>query len=549
MMFRANLRRLAHIAAVLFKHAFAHALGERLDRMPRLAGRLPTGVLTRPQRLRAILEDLGGTFIKFGQMLALQPDILPFEYCDALFDLLDRVAPFPLQDVERTFLEEIKRRPSEVFDSFESKPLATASVGQVHLAILKGRKVAVKVRRPNVDTDFGGDLRLMSMLVNWIYRLRLKRIYWLTEPINEFIGWTREELDFRNEARYMAQLAHHSRDNQIEQVPEVFWECTSRRTIVTEYLEGQTVLGYLRAREAGDELQVRRLRTQGFEPNQFARNIIRNFLGDAFEAGIFHADLHPANLLILQGNAVGYVDFGITGILSAFSRRNLVQLTLAYTQGDREAMSEAFVRGASTDATSDYEGFRKGLDAYYDDWYEGEGSSLRLKKNFTLVMLDMLMLARRTRIYPERDVIKYIRSSIAIDGLITRFAPGFDVGGYLAEICGAHLKRGFGLSHEKILDGSLSGSRLARSGLYRAAEVMERMAAGRVPLQVEASKGRSRTADGRQALQAAIVSLVLALLIILGPPPAQLGWNFYTVGLALFAAAAGLTLKNVRRLI
>ena len=125
-------------------------------------------------------------------------------------------------------------------------------------------------------------------------------------------------------------------------MPEVFWDLTTRRTLVIEFLPGMTVLDYLRALGAGDEWTAHQLRASGFDPNRFARHIIDNFLGDAFQYGVFHADLHPANLLVLPGDVVGYVDFGITGVLSRYSRRHLVAMTLAYTRADVDGMADAF---------------------------------------------------------------------------------------------------------------------------------------------------------------------------------------------------------------
>ena len=150
---------------------------------------------------------------------------------------------------------------------------------------------------------------------------------------------------------------------------------------------------------------------------------------------MFHADLHPANLLIQPGDVVGYVDFGITGVLSHYSRRHLVGMTLAYTRADIDGMLDAFSKLTTSDPDADPQLFRAALAEKSQEWYEGEGSATVFKKNFTLVMLDMLTLSRKTGIWPERDVIKYIRSAIAADGLITRFAPGFNVGRHLEDVC------------------------------------------------------------------------------------------------------------------
>src|SRR6185436_8217540 len=160
----------------------------------------------------------------------------------------------------------------------------------------------------------------------------------MLEPMTEFVGWTREELDYRNEARYSERLRALSVGNPIQHVPRVYGELTTRRVLVAEFLEGVTLLDYLRARERGDEVLLQRLKAAGFDGRRFAANIIDNFLGDAFRHGVYHADLHPANLMILPGNVVGYIDFGITGVLSPYSRRHLVLMTLGLAQGDMETI-------------------------------------------------------------------------------------------------------------------------------------------------------------------------------------------------------------------
>ena len=187
-----------------------HSWGRRLGPLLRwrwLARRLPPAELSGPDRLRAALEDLGGMFIKLGQVLAVQPDILSLEHCYALFKLLDRVEPFPYAEVERVVREELGRVPEEVFDRFERTPFASASIGQVHRAWRGERALAVKVQRPSVERDFAVDLRLMTGAVRAIRALRLRSLDWLVEPLGEFVAWTREELDYTHEARVSVPAA------------------------------------------------------------------------------------------------------------------------------------------------------------------------------------------------------------------------------------------------------------------------------------------------------------------------------------------------------
>jgi ubiquinone biosynthesis protein len=547
------MRRLAHLVAVITKHALAHALVLATGRLPRLARRLPIRALSGPERLRMVVEEMGGTFIKFGQMLALQPDILPLEYCNALFNLLDRVAPFPFAEVEQTFTEEFGRAPQEIFDYIEREPIATASIGQVHAARLGGRKVAVKVRRPNVERDFNGDIRLMLAMIRLVRRLRLRFLYWMIEPTSEFVAWTGEELDYRREARYMEQHRRNASLNPRERVPEVFWDYVSPRTLVVEFIEGVNLLDYLRAAERGDELMMARLRALGFNADRFVYNILENFLGDANSFGMFHADLHPANLIITPDNVVGYIDFGITGVLSRYSRQNVVSLTMSLGRGDLDGMCAAFFKISTVNSNSDAEGFRQGMRRLACEWYEWQGRARRLTKNATLVMLDMLKLSRQTSIYPERDVVKYIRSAIAIDGLITRVAPGFDLGHHLEVICRqqiAQQARRSLLTYNALLNWFSSGGRIMEDGVLRATTFLQTVVAGemRASAQVNETQPTQDGALRRRAVQLAAMLLVASLLVSGAGGEVRPGVNMFTAA-ALFAASATLMLwRTVRRL-
>lgn len=543
--------RLLFIAAVAARHSAAHAVAMLLMRWPAAARRLGIDPMPGPVRFRTLLEDLGGSFIKLGQMLALQPDILSVEYCNALFTLLDRVSPFDYSHVKRTFEEELGRSPEALFDTFERAPLATASVGQVHVAMLGGRTLAVKVRRPNVERDFAGDIRLILLLTTLIRRLRLTGLYWILEPLDEFVAWTHEELDYRIEARYMHRLRRNAAGRDFERIPAVLWEYTTKRTLVAEFLDGPTVLACLRARETADMDALRRLAAAGIDPHAVSCNIIDNFLGAVFRHGMFHADLHPANLLVLPGNAIGYIDFGITGVISAYSRRNLVALTLAYTSGDLDGMAEAFFRVCRMTDDGSPRGFRRGLEDLESSWYERDGGHCHLRKNFTLVMLDMLRLSRRCGVWPDRDVIKYIRSAIAIDGLITRMAPEFDVSRYLATVCSQHLRwhmRRTLLTYDVLTEMLASGGHVLRDGLARGATAISRVTdsgiSARLQLQQDGADADERWRH--DAISLGVIAFAAGIVGSLSPPDA-LGINVFTAALAVVALASAKLARMFRR--
>jgi ubiquinone biosynthesis protein len=498
-----------------------------------------------PRRLRMLLEEVGGSFLKFGQVLSLQPDILPRAYCDALFDLLDRVPSFPFRDVERTFVEDLGRRPSEVFDSFDTRPIASASIGQVHVATLEGRRMAVKVRRPTVERDFETDLTLMRALSKVIRGLRLRRFDWLAKASDEFIAWTREELDYRFEARHMEALAHNASDSRSEVVPKLCRELTTSRILVAELLEGITVLDYIRSLETGSNAYDDQLAHIGFDPEEFARNIIRNFVRDAFTDGLFHADLHPANLIIQPDSAVGYVDFGITGSLSRYARRSLVALTLALTRADADQMMVHFLRLSPTDDDSDVPAFRRGLDDALDRWYDRDRDEPEMLENYTRVMLDFLRLSRETGVWPTPDVIRYIRSVITADGLVTRFAPRLDVARFLQSVCEETLERELWremFSLEQLAYATAEGARIA-TGLPATALTLLRRSSesGREDTN---SNGRDAS-DASRILPFGLVALVAAVVTVLPGVQTEIGWNLFTAALATVVAAATIGLAQL----
>ena len=547
-----NVRRLLHIARVLAAHGLAYLVARYFSRWRWITRLVPLAQLSGPKRFRRLFEDVGGSFIKFGQMLALQPDIISREYCDELFDLLDRIAPCPVEHVEQVIREELGRTTAEIFDRFDPEPLATASIGQVHVAYVAGQKVAVKVQRPAVDIEFEGDIRLMLLAMRVINRFQLKSLVYLLAPMSEFVAWTREELDYRREARYADRLRRNAVDKTYERVPAVFWNLTTRRTLVLEYLEGYTALNYLRAVTSGDQTDINRIRSSGLDPDGFSRHIIENFLGDAFRHGVFHADLHPANLLIQRGDVVAYVDFGITGVLSRYSRRHLIGMTLAYTRGDIDTMADLFFELAAWGSDGDPAGYRKEMVEASRRWYGGEGSDTVFRTNFTVVMLDMLIMCRNHRIWPMRDVIKYIRSAIAADGLITRLAPGFNVGRYLEDECQRLLA---GELRRELLSWNTLGTlvdssrRLAETGPARVATVLRRIAEGDLTADVDVVTPVDRDARRRQrTVRLAGVVVALTALVEFTPGAARFGLNMFTVEAALAGVATVILAASVFRL-
>ncbi len=387
--------------------------------------------------LREGLEQIGGTFVKLGQILSLQIDTLPREYCDALLKLLDRVPTASPEEITGVFMSEFGCPPQSLYGEFDLVPIGSASIGQVHRGKLRdGTKVAIKVQRPGVRYTFHRDILLMKSFIWFIFLFRIRGLYFMRDPVRELSTWTRDELDYRREATHCDMVRANAVDSPTERIPLVYWELTKTRVLTMEFLDGPSVMEYLRlvdnnATEALDELT----RT-GFDPQVFCGNVITNFLGDAFRHGVFHADLHPANLLILPNNVVGYVDFGIVAKLTPEARHKQIELTVAFSKGDQEEIYRQFLNICMLTPDSDLEGLRKRIYELSKTWYKEPAvhGKVRLQVSITIVMRDFLTVCRGYGVLVDREMIKYIRSIVLVDGVVSRLAPGFDLATVLRHI-------------------------------------------------------------------------------------------------------------------
>jgi ubiquinone biosynthesis protein len=479
-----------------------------------------------PELLRQVFEGLGGSFIKFGQILSLQIDTLPRAYCDALLALLDRVPPFPREQVERVFLETLGVSPLELYQEFDYDPVASASIGQVHRAKLPdGLPAAVKVQRPGIRAVFERDNLLLRIGIRIVFFFRIRSLYFMRDPVRELSTWTLDELDYRREATYAKLLGDNAAQSPTERVPKIYKEFCGERVLTMEYLEGPSVASYLRMLESDDETQLNFLQSKGFNPSVFSSNVISNFLSDAFRFGLFHADLHPANLLILPNNVVGYVDFGIVATLTPEARWKQIELTLAYASGNPEAIYDGFMNICMIGQDADLPGIRRRIEEFAHDWYAepAVGGRVQFKVSVTKTMMDLLTIARRYGVLVDREMIKYIRSTILADGMVSRLAPGVDLASVLRVVVEDYLATE---ARDKILSKGGALSLLADlsiwmqagpSGVLHALNMLDRHQF-RIRASFTSAPDKDQTIRARTILAAVVWSLAVLMLGAVGGP-------------------------------
>ncbi|HEY0389726.1 MAG TPA: AarF/ABC1/UbiB kinase family protein [Gaiellales bacterium] len=310
---RTQVARVREIAQIAARHGFGYAF----ERRPR--GEDDTVDLSmeaRGRHLREMFDELGPTFVKFGQLLSIRPDVIPPEVISELRLLQDSVSPFPYEDVERVIRTELKGEVGDLFARFDHEPIAAASIGQVHFAELHtGRQVAVKVQRPNARRQIEADIVLLRRVARTV-KSRVKQLEFVdtVELVDEFARSITRELDYRIEARNADVFRRTFEGSPRVVIPKVYWTYSSERVLTLERIEG-TKLG---------DLDLSALEQS--ERRRIAHLMAEIWLEMVFRHGTFHADPHPANIFLLADGRMGLVDFGITGALSQVDMRRLTRL-------------------------------------------------------------------------------------------------------------------------------------------------------------------------------------------------------------------------------
>lgn len=318
---------------------FTIVLGDFFDRILRR-----NTVERRAVRFRQALERAGGTFVKIGQQLAMRVDLLPWAYCVELSKMLDRMTPFSteqaLQAVERT----IKRPWQEVFDVFDPKPIGSASLACVFQATLKDKtKVVVKVRRPGIKEVFMADLQVLDWIAGLAEFLTIIRPGFTQKLRVDLRGILMEELDFRNEARFDDIFRRNAKKTgwKFFTAPRVYFEYSADEVLVQEFVSGLWLWEVIAIAEQKDARGLALLKELNIEPAVVARRILLAFFWSADEHVFFHADPHPANILVRPNNEITFIDFGSCGSFNNQQRVALEQMVLSMKNQDVEAMARA----------------------------------------------------------------------------------------------------------------------------------------------------------------------------------------------------------------
>nr|NIV35305.1 hypothetical protein [Anaerolineae bacterium] len=417
-------RRLAEIARgrriteILVRNGLGFLVQQlALDRfVPRFWRRRPVradetvGRLTVPQRLRHTLEDLGATYIKLGQLMSGRADLLPPDYIEELSKLLDSAPPVAADEIREVIERELGAPVEALFASFDDEPIASASIGQVHRATLfDGQEVVIKVQRPGIEAVVEADLDLLLHQARFLEnRSEVMRDYNLVEIGSELARSLREELDYQVEGRHAERLRNNlSRDPRFL-VPRVFWSLTSKRTITLEYLEGIQFN------------EIDRMRDAGYDLSSLAHMGIEAYLKQIFVDGFYHADPHPANIMVV-GDQVAFLDFGTAGYLTPGQKEMLGDMFIQIIDEDAAGLARTVVRMGATRGRPSLDAMEYDLQRLLTRYWGIPLEEIPVGE----MLAEVFTTAYRHKVYLPGDLALLARTIITLEGTGRLLDPGF----------------------------------------------------------------------------------------------------------------------------
>jgi ubiquinone biosynthesis protein len=367
----------------------------------------------RAVRLRRALEALGPIFVKFGQVLSTRRDLLPPDIADELAKLQDRVPPFPAEQAVAV-LEGVYRKPlAEVFPQFDSTPIASASVAQVHIGRLRdGTEVAIKVLRPDIGRVIANDLTLLhagATLVEllWADGKRLRP----HDVVEEFSKHLEVELDLLREASNASQLKRNFEGSPLLLVPEVYWEYCSHEVMVMQRMHGTPVSA------------VAELRMQGVDIPRLARAGVEIFFTQVFRHGFFHADMHPGNILVTRDGRYVALDFGIMGTLTRVDQNYLARNFIAFFRRDYRRVAEVHIESGWAPRDTRIDDFEAAIRGVCEPIF---AKPLR-EISFGRVLLRLFQTSRRFNIQVQPQLVLLQKTLLNIEGLGRELDPDLDL--------------------------------------------------------------------------------------------------------------------------
>jgi ubiquinone biosynthesis protein len=389
-----EISRFRDIMRVAVKFGFSHYFSDRKGRKRELD----------PVRLRKSLEELGGTFVKLGQLLSLRPDLVPATYCKELSKLQDRVKPFSLEEAKRVLHEEL----GESGRMIELRELiAAASVGQVYRAEINKEEIAIKILRPGIERTMDSDIRLLHHLSEFLKRKFPSDVIDPVEIFEQFKMYSENELNFMKEAQSIDQIGKNFAKTHVK-IPHVYWHFTSKRVLTMDYIRGTP---------------LRNARLSKEEKKVVVRDLVNTMFKQIFIDGYFHADPHPGNIIILPDKNLALIDFGIVGVLNDKMRKNLSDVFIGLIGKDLDRITDAFIRLNLVESDVNREQFKSDLMKSLGKYYDKELSRMNMGE----FIMNTFSVAKKNNIHLPKDYVLLGKCLLTLEGVCHSMMPEFNI--------------------------------------------------------------------------------------------------------------------------
>jgi ubiquinone biosynthesis protein len=489
------------------------------------------------KELASDLERMGPTFIKLGQLLSTRPDMLPLPYIEALARLQDKVEPFAFEEVERIVNTELGVRLSKAFAEFDREPMAAASLGQVHRAVMRdGRRVAVKVQRPNIREQIVADLEALEEIAEFVdNHTEVGRHYEFTKMLGEFRKSLLRELDYRQEAQNLLTLGDNLREFDRLVVPQPVGDYTTSRVLTMQYVAGRNITS------------LSPLVLLDIDGQALAEQLFRAYLKQILVDGFFHADPHPGNVFLTDDGRLALLDLGMVAHVSGRLQELLLQLLLAISEGrSDDAVRFAIQMGETREGFNESE-FASRVTTFVIEHRQAEVQPLEVGR----IVLQITRLAGDCGIRLPSDLTMLAKTLLNLDQVGWTLDPNFDPNAAIrrnaAEILRQKLMRGF--SPGNVFSSILEMRDLVQSLPRRVNKILEQVANNDIEVKVNAIDETKLMAGFQKVANRITMGLVLAALIVGAAMLMQVPTSFRIFGYPglamlffLVAAAGGIVL-------
>ena len=378
-----------------------------------IEGSKDTQTKTVGERFRLFFEQLGPTFIKIGQIASTRSDFIPADVIRELEKLQDDVPPFSYEEVQQVFTEELGKNINDVFSKFHEEPLAAASIGQVHYAILKtGEKVAVKIQRPNIRKKIETDLEILQEIAmlaerkfDWAAKYQLRDITY------EFAKSLRAEVDYTIEGRNSEKIAKQFKNDPKIYIPKVYWPFTSKKILTMEYVDAIKLN------------EIEKIEKKGYNRNKIAEKVVNAIFQQILIDGFFHGDPHPGNVLVKEGEVIVLMDFGMVGRLTPQMRDHFASFVIAMMLQNTDGVIKAATKMGLVSDDANMELLRTDVEHLREKYYDVPFSQLSLGE----AVNDLFSVASKHGIRIPTDLTLVGKALLTMEGMVEKLDPNLSI--------------------------------------------------------------------------------------------------------------------------